>query len=76
MEGSSPPCPPRRGLRGFPLMAVAILLVLLTLAVSHWFLEPAIRLLTPLLDLSWIGWILLVAALWLFAGAGGSGKER
>jgi hypothetical protein len=56
-------------------MPAAILLVLLTLAVSHWFLEPLVRVATPILDLSWIGWSLLIACLWLFAGDGGSSGE-
>lgn len=56
-------------------MTAVILLVFLTLTVSHWLLEPLLRLLTPVLELAWMGWILLIASLWLFAGTGGSGDE-
>jgi hypothetical protein len=49
-------------------MLAAVLLVLLTLALSHWLLEPLMALATPLLNLSWLGWALLAVLLWLFAG--------
>jgi hypothetical protein len=49
-------------------MLAAVLLVLLTLALSHWLLEPFMALATPLLNLSWLGWALLAVLLWLFAG--------
>jgi hypothetical protein len=49
-------------------MLATVLLVLFTLALSHWFLEPFASLATPILDLSWLGWGLLLALLWLFAG--------
>jgi hypothetical protein len=49
-------------------MLAAVLLVLLTAAVSHWLVEPLVVLVTPLLTLSWLGWALLAGALWLFAG--------
>lgn len=51
-----------------PLMLAAVLMVLLTLALSHWLVEPFVALATPLLSLSWLGWVLLVVLLWLFAG--------
>lgn len=57
-------------------MPALILLVLLTLALSHWLLEPLVLGLTPILDLSWIGWGLLLAGLWLFAGNDGPHQER
>jgi hypothetical protein len=49
-------------------MAAVVLLALITLALSHWLVEPLLGLGTPLLDLSWIGWAVLVTLLWLFAG--------
>jgi len=49
-------------------MGAAALLVLITLALSHWLLEPLLGLATPLLNLSWIGWAGVAAVLWLFAG--------
>ncbi len=49
-------------------MLSLILIILLTVAVSHWLFEPLLAALTPLLALAWIGWALLAAALWAFAG--------
>jgi hypothetical protein len=49
-------------------MLAAVLLVLLTLSLSHWLVEPFVALATPLLNLSWLGWALLAVLLWLFAG--------
>ncbi|MFZ0406978.1 MAG: hypothetical protein WAM11_02545 [Cyanobium sp.] len=49
-------------------MQALLLLLLLTLALSHWLLEPLALLLRPLLTLSWLGWGLLVGLIWLFAG--------
>lgn len=48
-------------------MLASVLLALITLALSHWLVEPVVALTTPLLNLSWIGWGLLGAFLWLFA---------
>ena len=50
-------------------MLSLILISLLTVAVSHWLFEPLLAVLTPLLALGWLGWALLVAALWAFAGS-------
>jgi hypothetical protein len=49
-------------------MLSVILLALLTLALSHWLFEPLLTLLTPLLDLAWLGWAGLALVLWAFAG--------
>jgi hypothetical protein len=49
-------------------MLAAVLLVLFTLTLSHWVVEPFVVLATPLLNLSWLGWGMLFALLWLFAG--------
>jgi hypothetical protein len=48
-------------------MAV-LLLVVVTLAISHWLVEPFVVALTPLLTLAWLGWGLLLLLAWLFAG--------
>jgi len=44
------------------------LLVLITLAVSHWLVEPIVLLLQPFFVLSWLPWVFLGAGLWLLAG--------
>ncbi len=49
-------------------MLAVLLLVLLTLAVHQWLLEPFTALLMPLLHGSWGPWALLLLGLWLFAG--------
>lgn len=49
-------------------MLATVLMVLLGLTLSHWLLEPFVQLATPLLELSWFGWALLLGLLWLFAG--------
>lgn len=49
-------------------MQALLLLLLLTLALSHWLLQPLAGLIRPLLTLSWLGWGFLVGLLWLFAG--------
>ena len=54
-------------------MASVVAVVLLTLVLSCWLLEPLVGALTPVLNLSWLGWVLLAALLWIFAGSGGSG---
>ena len=45
-----------------------VLLVLITLAVSHWLLEPMVLLFKPFFLLSWLPWVLLGVGLWLLAG--------
>lgn len=49
-------------------MQALLLLLLLTLALSHWLVQPLTGLIRPLLTFSWLGWGLLVGLLWLFAG--------
>jgi hypothetical protein len=44
------------------------LLVLITLAVSYWFLEPMVLLIKPFFLLSWLPWVFLGVGLWLLAG--------
>jgi hypothetical protein len=44
------------------------LLVLITLAVSHWLLEPMVLLSKPFFVLSWLPWVFLSVGLWLLAG--------
>ena len=53
-------------IRGF-VQPVA-LLVLITLAVSHWFLEPLVLLFKPFFLLSWLPWVCLGVGVWLLAG--------
>jgi hypothetical protein len=45
-----------------------VLLVLITLAVSYWFLEPLVLLFKPFFLLSWLPWVFLGVGLWLLAG--------
>lgn len=49
-------------------MPSLILLTLLTVALSHWLVEPVVALLTRLLALGWIGWGVLAVGVWAFAG--------
>lgn len=56
-------------------MLPVTLLVLLTLVVSHWLLEPLVPAATSVLDLSWIGWGLLIVLIWCFAGGRGNGPS-
>jgi hypothetical protein len=49
-------------------MPGVVLLVLLSLTISHWLVEPLATLSTPLLTLSWLGWLLLGVLLWLVSG--------
>jgi hypothetical protein len=44
------------------------LLVLITLAVSHWLLEPMVLLFKPFFLLSWLPWVFFSVGLWLLAG--------
>ena len=52
--------------KGF--VQLVALLVLITLAVSHWLVEPIVLLLQPFFVLSWLPWAFLGAGLWLLAG--------
>lgn len=45
------------------------LLLLLSLSLSHWFLEPLVRGLTPPLSSTGLGWLLLAGVVWGLAGA-------
>ena len=49
-------------------MQLVALLVLVTLTVSHWLVEPLVQLFQPLFLLSWLPWAFLGAGLWLLAG--------
>ena len=49
-------------------MLMLLLLVLLTVALSHVLVEPLAVVLRSLLDLSWLGWALLLLLAWLLAG--------
>ncbi len=55
-------------------MLSLLAVVLLTLALSHWLVEPLVRLLTPLLTLAWLGWGGLLLLLWLLAGSSLQGE--
>jgi hypothetical protein len=57
-------------------MLAALLLVLMTVALSHWLLRPLVLLLTPVLNLSWLGWAALALALWLLAGGPPTSDDR
>jgi hypothetical protein len=50
-------------------MLPLLLVVLLAVGLSHWWLVPLVHLLTPVFNLGWLGWLALAALLWLFAGA-------
>jgi hypothetical protein len=49
-------------------MLALIWLVLISLTLSHWFVEPLAALLGSLLSLAWLGWGGLLLVLWLLAG--------
>jgi hypothetical protein len=49
-------------------MQPVALLVLITLVVSHWFLEPLVLLFKHFFLLGWLPWALLGVGLWLLAG--------
>lgn len=55
-------------------MLSLLVIVLTTLALSHWLLEPLIRVLTPLFTLAWLGWAGLLLLLWLLAGSSVQGE--
>lgn len=44
------------------------LVLLAMLSLSYWVLQPFASLATSVLNLSWLGWALLVVGVWLFAG--------
>lgn len=46
-----------------------LLLLVGTLVLHHWLIEPFAQLVTPLLSFVWLGWGLLGLGLWLFAGS-------
>lgn len=48
--------------------------VLVSLALSHWLVEPLIRVITPLFTLGWLGWGGLALLLWLLAGSQAQGE--
>ncbi|MCT0225559.1 hypothetical protein [Synechococcus sp. CS-1328] len=49
-------------------MAILALVVVLTMAVVHWFLAPLMGIGSELFNLAPLGWFVLAAAVWLFAG--------
>ncbi len=49
------------------MLALSLLLVAI-LSLHQWLIEPFAQLFTPLLSLSWLGWVALGLGLWLFAG--------
>jgi hypothetical protein len=53
-------------------MLALVLVVVVTLGISHGLVEPLVRLLTPVLGLGWLGWGALLLGAWLVAGATGS----
>jgi len=59
-------------------MLMLIVVVVLTVALSHGLVEPLAGLLRPVFNLSWLGWGLLLVLAWLLAGgvAGSSAPPR
>lgn len=51
-------------------MLALVLLVMVSLGLSHWLVEPLVLLLRPVVSLAWVGWGMLVILVWLFAGSG------
>lgn len=49
-------------------MAALALLLVITLAVAHWLLEPLLELLLAPLELTGLPWLLMLAGVWLLAG--------
>lgn len=47
-----------------------LLVVLLTVALSHGLVEPLAVLLRPVFNLSWLGWAVLAFLAWLLSGKG------
>ena len=50
-------------------------LLLLLMTFNHWLIEPVLRFTQGLLELHWLGWLLLALGLWLVAGAAGPRLE-
>ena len=44
-------------------------LLLLLMGFNHWLLAPLLQFAQGLLELHWLGWLLLALGIWLFAGA-------
>jgi hypothetical protein len=51
-------------------MLMLVVIVLLTVALSHGLVEPLAVVLHPVFNLSWLGWGLLLLLAWLLAGEG------
>ena len=49
-------------------MTALILLIAALLGFNHWFLEPAVRASSDLLELKLLPWLVLGSAAWLLAG--------
>jgi hypothetical protein len=49
-------------------MIALVLVIVGVLSLYHWLLTPFVHLATPVLSLTWLGWVLLALAVWLFAG--------
>jgi hypothetical protein len=56
-------------------MLALLLMALLTVGLAELLARPLVLLLTPVLDLSWLGWALLLLVLWLFAGGRPPGSD-
>ena len=56
-------------------MLMLVVVVLLTVALSHGLVEPLAALLRPVFNLSWLGWGLLGFLAWLLAGGGPRSPE-
>jgi hypothetical protein len=44
-------------------------LLLVLMSLNHWLVTPLLHLGEGLLELHWLGWLLLALGLWLFAGS-------
>jgi hypothetical protein len=51
-------------------MLMLLVVVVLTVALSHGLVEPLAAVLRPVFNLSWLGWGLLGLLAWLLAGGG------
>jgi hypothetical protein len=51
-------------------MLMLVVVVLLTVALSHGLVEPLVVVLRPVFNLSWLGWGLVGLLAWLLAGGG------